>query len=86
MRRFRYFSVCNRLLQIFYQFVVTCAVVCWGGGIKAGEASILNKLVKRAGSVVRLELDSLESVAERRMKDKIKAILDNPFHPLHDKP
>ncbi len=32
-------------------------VVCWGGGIKAGEASRLNKLVKKASSVVRQELD-----------------------------
>lgn len=34
--------------------------------------------------MVWLELDSLESVAERRMEDKIKAILDKPSHPLHD--
>lgn len=30
-----------------------------------------------------MELDSLETIAERRMKDKIKAILENPSHPLH---
>lgn len=34
--------------------------------------------------MVGLELDSLESVAERRMKDEIKAVPDNPSHPLHD--
>ena len=44
----------------------------------------LNKLVREANSVVGLELDSLESVAERRMKDEIKAILNNLSHPLHD--
>ncbi len=88
LRRLRSFSVCNRLLKIFYQSTVASAlffaVVCWGGGIRAGEASRLNKLVRKASSVVGLELDSLESVAERRMKDKIKAILENPSHPLHD--
>lgn len=30
-----------------------------------------------------MELDSLETIAERRMKDKIKAILENPSHPLY---
>ncbi len=87
--RLRSFSVCNRLLKIFYQSIVASAlffaVVCWGGGIRAGEASRLNKLVRKASSVVRLELDILESVAERRMKYKIIAILDNPSHPLYDK-
>lgn len=34
--------------------------------------------------MVGLELDSLESVVERRMKDEIKAILNNLSHPLHD--
>ena len=88
LRRLRSFSVCSRLLKTFYQSVVASAlffaVACWGGGIKAGEASKLNKLVKKARSVVGLELDSLESVAERRLMDKLRAILDNPSHPLHD--
>lgn len=44
-----------------------------------------HRLEKKATSVVGLEQDSLESeVAERRMRDKIKAILDNPAHPLHN--
>jgi len=30
------------------------------------------------------QLDSLEAVVERRMRDKLKSILDNPSHPLHD--
>ena len=29
-------------------------IVSWGGGIKAGDASRLNKLIKRTSSVVRL--------------------------------
>ncbi len=56
-------------------------MVCWGGGIRAGEASRLNKLVRKASSVFGLELDSLESVAEEKMKDKIKAMLESPSHP-----
>ncbi|XP_056465070.1 alpha-ketoglutarate-dependent dioxygenase alkB homolog 7, mitochondrial [Gadus chalcogrammus] len=51
------------------------AGACWGGGIKAGESNRLNKLVKKASSVVGLELDSLEVVVEKRMRDKFKSIL-----------
>ena len=90
LRRLRSFDVCSRLLKIFYQSIVASAlffaVVSWGGGLKAGEAGSLNKLVRKARSVVGLELDSVESVAERRMTDKFKAILDNPSHPLHEEP
>lgn len=72
----------DRLLKTFYQSVVESglffAVVCLWSGTKTGEVNRLNKLV-------RLQLDSLETVADRRMKDKIKSILDNPPRPLHDK-
>ncbi len=44
LRRLRSFSVCNRLLQIFYQSVVASAlffaVGCWGGGIKAWKSAV----------------------------------------------
>lgn len=41
-------------------------------------------VVRKASSVVGLELNSLEAVAERRMMDKMNSILDNPSHPLSD--
>ena len=65
--------MCSRLLQMFNQSVVAStqffAVVCWGGSIQAGETNKLNKLVRMASSVLGLELDSLEAVAEMRMRD-----------------
>ena len=46
LRRLRSFDVCNRMLRMFYDSVVASvllfAVVCWGGGIKAGDANRLN--------------------------------------------
>ena len=41
-------------------------VACWGGSIKKRDASHLNKLVRKAGSVVGTELESLTSVILRR--------------------
>lgn len=65
------------LLKIFYKSVVVSAlffaVKCWCGGIRAGEASRLNKLVMKAIFVVGLELDGPET-----------RILENHSHPLHD--
>lgn len=76
------------LLKTFYQSYVASvlvrAVVCWWGGIKPGEVNGLNVLVRRARSVVGLELDSPERLAKRRMKGKIQAISDNPSQPLHN--
>ena len=44
----------------------------------------LNKLVRKASSVVGVELVRLEVVAERGMRRKLAAILENPSHPLYD--
>ena len=72
---------------MFYQSVVASATffaaVCWGGGIGCGGASKLNKLVRKASSVVGMELDCVEAVTERRMRGKLQAIMDNPSHPLY---
>lgn len=52
----RSFNICNRMLQLFYQYVVAStvifAVMCWGADFKAKDANRLNKLIKKAGSVV----------------------------------
>uniref|UniRef100_A0A8C4SBQ6 TIR domain-containing protein n=1 Tax=Erpetoichthys calabaricus TaxID=27687 RepID=A0A8C4SBQ6_ERPCA len=72
---------------MFYQTVVAStlfyAVVCWGGSIKKKDASRLDKLVSKAGSIVGMELDSLTSVAERRALSRLLSIMENPLHPLN---
>ena len=37
----------------------------------------------KVSSVVGMKLDSVEAVTERRMRGKLQAIMDNPFHPLY---
>ena len=87
LRRLRSFNICKKLLGIFYQSVVASilsyAVACWGGSTSKGDFSRLEKLIRRAGSVVGTELDPLVTVAERRTMHKLLAILDNASHPLH---
>ncbi|KAI3353867.1 hypothetical protein L3Q82_005075 [Scortum barcoo] len=87
LRRLASFNICKKLLQIFYQSVVASAllyaVVCWGGSLKKKDTACrLDKLVRKAGSVVGTELDSLTSVAERRTLNRLLSIIDNPRFPV----
>ena len=86
LRRLRSFGVCRSLLKTFYDSVVVSAVfyavVCWGCGSSERDRTRLNKLVKRAGSVLDCPLDSIEEVGERRMLSNLTSIMDNPSHPL----
>ena len=43
----------------------------------------LDKLVRKAGSVVGRSLDSLGTVVEKLMRGKLLAIMCNVNHPLH---
>ncbi|KAI3355579.1 hypothetical protein L3Q82_018410 [Scortum barcoo] len=77
----------TRQTTMFYQSVVASVlfytVVCWGGSISKKDTSRLDKLIRRAGSVVGMKLDSLVTVAESRTLDKLLDIMDNASHPLH---
>ncbi|KAI3370482.1 hypothetical protein L3Q82_025245 [Scortum barcoo] len=56
LRRLRSFNVCRTMLQMFYHSVVSSiifyAVVCWGSRLKTADTNRLNKLIRRAGSVL----------------------------------
>ncbi|KAI4876067.1 hypothetical protein NFI96_010445 [Prochilodus magdalenae] len=84
LRKLRSFGVRTKLLRTFYQSAVAsaifCSVVCWGNSI---NKTAINKLVKKAGSVIGLKLDTLEVVAEKRTLNKHLAVMDNASHPLH---
>ena len=58
-------------------------MVFWGAGIKAKDNNSLNKLIKKAGSVVGSELVTLEEVVEDRMLSKLLAIMDRIFFPIY---
>ena len=87
LRKLRSFNVCSKMLEIFYQSVVASvlyfAVVCWGSSIGAGDTNRLNKLIKKAGSVIGCKPDTFEVVVERRALNKLLSIMDNQEHRLH---
>lgn len=88
LRRLRSFRVCNIMLRMFYESVVASAifyaVVCWGGSMKVADMKRLNKLIRKAGSVVGEELDNMETVVERRTLSRLRSIMDNEDHPLYN--
>ena len=75
------------MLQMFYQSVMASVlffgITCWGGNNRASDTFNLNRLVKKAGSVVGSSLLGVEDVARERTARKLDCILDNPSHPLH---
>ena len=88
LRRLRSFNVCSKMLCMFYQSVVASAIffaaISWGSGIRACDSKKINKLIRRAGSVLGTAVESLEVVMERRMVQKLLSIMDNNMHPLHN--
>ncbi|CAI5677697.1 unnamed protein product [Oreochromis niloticus] len=88
LRRLRSFGVEGPLLKTFYDSVVASAifygVVCWGGSISAGDRKRLNRLIRRASSVLGCPLDPVEVVSDRRMVAKLSSLLDNISHPMHE--
>lgn len=88
LRRLRSFGVQGSLLKTFYDTVVASAifygVVCWGSSISTADRKRLDKLIKKAGSVLGCHLDPVEVVGERRMMAKLSSMLENNSHPLQD--
>ncbi|KAK0152303.1 putative RNA-directed DNA polymerase from transposon X-element [Merluccius polli] len=53
------------------------AAVCWGSSIRASDTNRLDKIIKKADSVLGLRLESFESVVERRTLKKLLSIIDH---------
>ena len=81
LRKLRSFNVCSKMLEIFHQSTVASviffAVVCWGSSIRASDTNRLDKIIKKAGSVLGRRLESFNTVVERRTLNKLLSIMDN---------
>ena len=84
-RKLRSFGTCSRMLDIFYQSVVASTLGCslLGKQHWRNNPKRLNKLIRKAGSVIGYKPETMEAVVKRRMLNKLISILDNPDHPLH---
>ncbi|TWW73515.1 RNA-directed DNA polymerase from mobile element jockey [Takifugu flavidus] len=85
LRRLRSFGV---LLRTFYDSVVGSAIfygiVYWSSSITDRDRKRMDRLVRRASSVLGCPLDSVEVVGNGRMMAKLSSMLNNTSHPLQD--
>ncbi|TWW67098.1 hypothetical protein D4764_02G0001390 [Takifugu flavidus] len=88
LRRLRSFGVQGPLLRTFYDSVVGSAIfygiVCWSNSITYRDRKRMDRLVRRASSVLGCPLDSVEVVGNGRMMAKLSSMLNNTSHPLQD--
>ncbi|KAI3353737.1 hypothetical protein L3Q82_004970 [Scortum barcoo] len=63
--------------------VIFYAVVYWGSRQTTADNNGHNKLIRRVGSVLGVELESVVEVSEKRMLRKLFSIIDNVSHSLH---
>ena len=87
LRKLRSFDISRSLLHVFYQGILASvlffAVLCWGGSITVADKNRINKLIKKAGSVIGLPPDSLEITLAKRTRTKLNTILSFEGHPLY---
>ncbi|TWW81606.1 hypothetical protein D4764_01G0014210 [Takifugu flavidus] len=88
LRRLRSFGVQGPLLRTFYDSVVGSAIlygiVCWSSSITDRDRKRMDRLVRRASSVLGCPLDSVEVVGNGRMMAKLSSMLNNTSHPRQD--
>jgi hypothetical protein len=86
LRKLRSFSVREDILQMFFLStvgsVLTYACVCWWGNLSKQDSDRLEKIVKKAGSVVGKKQETIESVCQRRLTERLTSILADETHPL----
>ncbi|TWW68787.1 hypothetical protein D4764_19G0005850 [Takifugu flavidus] len=59
-------------------------IVCWSSSITDRDRKRMDRLVRRASSVLGCPLDSVEVVGNGRMMAKLSSMLNNTSHPLQD--
>ncbi|TWW62632.1 hypothetical protein D4764_04G0012790 [Takifugu flavidus] len=88
LRRLGSFGVQGPLLRTFYDSVVGSAIfygiVCWSSSITDRYRKRMDRLVRRASSVLECPLDLVEVVGNGRMMAKLSSMLNNTSHPLQD--
>ncbi|TWW74578.1 hypothetical protein D4764_14G0005810 [Takifugu flavidus] len=88
VKRLRSFGVQGPLLRTFYDSVVGSAIfygiACWSSSITDRDSWRMDRLVRRASSVLGCPLDSVEVVGNGRLMAKLSSMLNNTSHPLQD--
>ena len=86
LRKLRQFKVNNTILQLFYQATILSILLynqlCYFGSASEEDKKKLNKVVKRAESIIGKEQPNLEHFYKQSCSKKLQDILSQDSHPL----
>ena len=86
LRKLGSFNVNSNILQLFYSAtisgVLTSGATVWGNSMTQGDRDKFDRIFRRAGRIVGKEQQTMTELTEKRMTQKLKAILNDETHPL----
>ncbi|KAI3355124.1 hypothetical protein L3Q82_017997 [Scortum barcoo] len=71
-------------MTLWWHQAIFYGIVCWASSITDRDRRRMDRLVRRASSVLGCPLDSVEVVGNGRMMAKLSSLLNNTSHPLQD--
>ncbi len=87
LRKLSSIGIGRKLLYVFYQGILASvlfySVLCWGGSITVEDKNRINKMIRKAGSIIVFIPDSLEVIVEKRTRATLKMIFNSEGHPLN---
>ena len=88
LRKLRQFRVNSTILELFYRSVMESALLynqlCFFSSAKQADRDRLERIVTTAGKVIGHEVLSLYNLYEEMAVKKLRRILRDEAHPLHD--
>ncbi len=64
-------------MRRLWSFNVRSTMLSWGSRVRAADANRIYKLIRKAGSLLEVELNTLVVESEMRMLCKLRSIMDN---------
>ena len=86
LKKLHYFHISNDIIKIFYtsvvQSIITFGISCWGGNITHGDRYRIDRIIRRAEKIMKMELPSQMTLYEEYSYAKVRNILKDNTHPL----
>ena len=88
LRLLNSFGVKNDILHVFYTSMIE-SIICynislWWSSMNENDKKVLNRITKQAAKVTQSELSSIDDLYCNIVTEKVKCIMANSCHALHD--
>ena len=88
LRKLRILHVDNSILTLFFnsviQSVLSFCIVCWYGSLTKNDSKMLDSVLKKARKLGCINVKFLSELHAVNMERKIKHVLEDANHPLHN--